>query len=341
MLLVDFKERYVGGLMNKKTKLALALGSAFLTLSIGIVIFTAEYYVDVAIKRNKKKFSNKKRRNKSLRNTNKTMIKDMIKVHSQMVEKSNLWQKEVSSEDIFITANDGIKLFGKLYENENSNKYVLIAHGYNCSLTDMLCYGPEFYEQGYNVLFIDMRAHGKSEGDYIGMGWLERIDIKKWCEYLVEKNPNAKIALFGQSMGAAAVMMASGEDLPKNVCACIEDSGYTSVGNIYKTILKETYHLPSFPLLNTANLKVKKKAGYSFFDADACKQLAKSTIPTLFIHAEKDSFVPFENVIRLYTVANEPKEIYTVKGAEHVCAAFYKKDEYFKKVFSFLDKYVN
>jgi fermentation-respiration switch protein FrsA (DUF1100 family) len=185
-----------------------------------------------------------------------------------------------------------------------------------------------------------MRAHGKSGGEYIGMGWLERIDIKQWCEKLVRIDPEAEILLFGQSMGASAVMMACGEDLPENVKCAVEDSGYTTVSDMFKILIKESLHIPVFPLLNVADIIARKRAGYSFYGANALKQLKKSRIPILFIHAEADSFVPFNMVHTLYENANEPKELYTVPEAEHVCSAFYDKDRYFDTVFTFAEKHI-
>ena len=73
--------------------------------------------------------------------------------------------------------------------------------------------------RGYSVLLPDLRASGKSEGKYIGMGWLDRADIKRWVEYINNNYPNKKIILYGVSMGAATVMMSAGENL-KNVVYC-------------------------------------------------------------------------------------------------------------------------
>lgn len=327
--------------MNKITKRAIIAGGLVAGLSAGFLVLAGHYYVNVAIKRGKKKYSNKKRRNESLEHKSKEMIRGMLTTHKEMLEESKALMADIKKEEKYITASDGIRLYGELFRHENSHRYVIIVHGYNCRLEDMYCYLADFYKKGFNVLFVDQRAHGKSGGEYIGMGWLERLDIKNWCEHVAYLDPDASIVLFGQSMGAASVMMACGEKIPGNVKVCIEDSGYTSVGGMYRTLMKEAYHIPSFPLLNVADIVARHKAGYSFLHADSCEQLKKSSIPTLFIHAEGDSFVPFENVNILYDSANEPKEIYTVPEAEHVCACFYDRDTYFKKIFDFTDRYIN
>ncbi len=74
----------------------------------------------------------------------------------------------------------------------------------------------------------DLRGHGQSEGNYIGMGWDERLDIVDLTKYIINNYANTEIVLFGVSIGVATVMTTSGEKLPSNVKAIIEDCGYTS-----------------------------------------------------------------------------------------------------------------
>ena len=85
--------------------------------------------------------------------------------------------------------------------------------------------GMKFYNQGYNVILPHMRGHGESEGAYIGMGYHDRKDIIKWVEYIISQDSLAEILIYGVSMGGAATMMVSGENLPDNVKCFIEDCG--------------------------------------------------------------------------------------------------------------------
>lgn len=154
------------------------------------------------------------------------------------------------------------------------------------------------------------------------MGWPERRDVVRWCQQLIAEDPEAEIVLYGVSMGAATVMMASGEaDLPVQVRCVIEDCGYTSVWDEFSGQLKELFGLPPFPVLNAADLVCRIRAGYSITEASALRQVERSVTPTLFIHGEEDTFVPFWMLEELYQAASCEKEKLAVPGAAHAESA--------------------
>lgn len=251
------------------------------------------------------------------------------------------WLKEVNTEETTIVSEDGLNLWGKLYfQEEESDKWVIIAHGYTSSHEDVQPIALNFYNQGYNVLTPDMRAHGNSEGKYIGMGWLDRKDMLLWIDYVLSLDSNSQIVLYGESMGGATVMMTSGEDLPSNVKAIVEDCGYTSVQEMFEAQLYERFGLPSFPILNVAELVTDIRAKYNFHEASALEQVKKSKTPILFTHGGNDTYVPTEMVYRLYEAANCEKDILVIDGAGHGSAPDVDPTTYYNKVFSFLDKYI-
>lgn len=124
------------------------------------------------------------------------------------------------------------------------------------------------------------------------MGWDKRFDILNLIESIVTQNSDAEIVLFGVSMGAATVMNVSGEILPSNVKAIIEDCGYTSVWNQFSYQLKELFSLSAFPMMHGASLITKLRAGYWLSQASPIEQVKKSVTPMLFIHGDQDDFVP-------------------------------------------------
>lgn len=235
--------------------------------------------------------------------------------------------------------NKKIRLHAYEAKNKKESKiWVIAVHGYTDSANFMVNSAKQFLSYGYNVLMPDLRAHGKSEGKYIGMGWLDKDDIMLWIDYLIATYGDIKIILYGISMGAATIMMTSGEDLPSNVRMAIEDCGYTSAWEEFKYELKYLFHMPAFPALYNANLITKIRAGYSLKKASSIKQIKKSKIPILFIHGDKDNFVPFYMLDKLYNAAHCKKEKLVIKGAAHAEAQLIDPQKYWHTVRKFIKR---
>lgn len=246
-------------------------------------------------------------------------------------------------EENHLTASTGsIKLYSRSKTNPASNVWVILAHGYSADGLSMASYAEKFYEMGFSVLVPDMRGHGKSEGNYRGMGWHDRLDIVDWVYYINGSHPDSEIVLFGISMGGATVMMSSGEKLPGNVKAIIEDCGYSSIYEEFKHQVKELYNLPSFPILNLAGAVTQLRAGYNFMnEGDSVSQVAKSVTPILFIHGSEDDFVPTYMVDKVYEAAGAEREKLIVEGAGHGFSADHSPEIYWETVCRFLSQYLN
>lgn len=214
----------------------------------------------------------------------------------------------------------------KINKNYNDADIIFITHDHY----------DHFSEEGYNVLIPYMRATGESEGEYIGMGWLDKDDLQCWINKIIEQNNNANIVLHGSSMGAATVLMASGDDLPSNVKAIIEDSGYTSVWDIFASEAKVRFGLPEFPVLNMFEIVANFRAKYDIKKASALEQVKKANIPILFIHGDSDDFVPEYMCEQLYNAANCKKEKQIIQGAGHTESRYKEPETYYNKIFEFL-----
>ena len=247
------------------------------------------------------------------------------------------YMQDVPEEEM-TAESDGLLLKGYLRRN-HSHDYVIAFHGYRATHTeiDTLGFGVLFHELGYNVLAVDQRASGNSEGKYIGMGWLERKDVLAWVKLVTEKDSEARIILLGESMGAATVLAASGEDLPANVIAVIADAGYRNAYVMFETSMKNIVGFTPKLLLNGASLWAKACAGYGFREADIRGQVAKSTVPVLLFHGSKDSIVPYTNMRILYEAKEKgKKEMHAASGADHVASLFFLKEEYSETIQKFL-----
>ncbi|MDQ0169843.1 fermentation-respiration switch protein FrsA (DUF1100 family)/uncharacterized protein YneF (UPF0154 family) [Paenibacillus tundrae] len=251
------------------------------------------------------------------------------------------WLDQQHGVKVRIHSHDGLQLHGTwLPSATGSRQTVILAHGYSGRGREMAGFARFYAEQrGYNVLMPDDRAHGESEGNMIGFGWLDRLDYIQWIDWVITKiGTKAEIVLHGISMGGATVLMTGGEQLPAQVKSIISDCAYTSVQEELTFQLKQLYKLPPFPFIPLTSLISKWKAGYSFTEASALKQLARVKVPVLFIHGEVDTFVPTEMVYRLHDACPTEKQLLTIPGAGHGTAFQVDRSSYVAALHTFLDQ---
>ncbi|MDO5601934.1 MAG: alpha/beta hydrolase [Oscillospiraceae bacterium] len=247
-------------------------------------------------------------------------LSDMQKDHLQKREDALAWLETMGPETIHITSKDGLGLTGHfLPAAVPTDKTILAIHGYRSNGRKEYAVFARFYhELGYNLLMPDDRAHGESEGRYIGFGWLDREDCKQWIAWLKQRfGPDAQVLLHGISMGAATVLMAAGDGLDPAVKGVIADCSYSGVWDEFAYQAKHSFHIPCFPVLSLANLISRAIAGYDYKTASVKEQTKKIKVPVLFIHGTKDTYVPTAMVHELFAACRAPKHLLLVNGAVH------------------------
>ena len=116
-----------------------------------------------------------------------------------------------SCEAVSITSHDGLTLTGKYYHIADGAPLEIYCHGYKGNaIRDFCGFWPVAKELGHNVLLIDQRSHGDSQGHTISFGILEKQDVQNWVRWAEKRFGPVNMALCGVSMGAATVLMASG-----------------------------------------------------------------------------------------------------------------------------------
>lgn len=234
-------------------------------------------------------------------------------------EETSFFEK-ITFEDRYQNSFDGLRLHAIYVKNE-SDRWVIIQHGYMSKAIFMDDIAEFFHKQGFNVLLPDARAHGDSQGTYIGMGWLDRMDVLMWINKISADRPNSQILLYGISMGAATMMMLSGEKLPTQVKGIIEDCGYSSIREECFYQLTEKFHVPSGIagyVFFWSNIYACLLAKYNINDGDAKPCLSSSHLPVIFIHGSVDSFVPFYMLDQAYEASgSNDKQKYEFPKAEH------------------------
>lgn len=246
--------------------------------------------------------------------------------------------------------NKNIKLHAYYIDNK-SNKTVILQHGYRGNPMTLCREAKFFSDEGYNVLLPDARSEGKSEGKYITFGYYEKNDINRWINQELQKKPNQDIILFGQSMGAATVMMSQGNILNKNVKAIIEDCGYANMDEELKSVMNilikrlkyiyprikdwNKFENKTIEILN--NKYIKPKLKFDLKNISPIDSVHQSNIPKLFIHGSSDWLIPQIEEDELYNASSGYKEKLIVNGAEHA-ENFGKGGEVYKsKVKKFLN----
>lgn len=243
--------------------------------------------------------------------------------------------------EVSTRAGDGALLRAHAWVNpEPSDAWVILCHGYAGSWDSMFQYARRWAQDGYNLLIPSMRGHGASEGAYIGMGYLDGPDVAGWARYLLcpdEGLPAAgDIVLMGQSMGAHAVLNASGQEgLPAEVRAIVADCGFDAVWSSLAH-MAESLGVPAHPTLELVRRHLRHvRGGYDIALDDAAAMVARSRTPILFAHGLKDATVDPGCTRSLYEAAACERQVLLVEGAGHCMASLLVPDMYWKTVLGF------
>ena len=266
-------------------------------------------------------------------------IQEDRKVDKSLQDAETYIDKHISDiDDISIQAQDQHSLKGTMYrQNKSTHKWAILVHGYQADEASTHALIPQFYDKGYHILTVAMRGHGKSGGQYIGMGFLDKEDINSWANYIVDQDELSQIVLHGTSMGASTVLFASGIDLPEQVTAIIADAPYTSIIDIFESELKHRFNFPAFPILNLSDIVTQVRAGYSLYDGDVRKYVRKTEIPILILQSAKDDFVPPTMAEDLYEVIPGYKQLRIFPEGSHANARYHDPKGYYKAIFQFIE----
>lgn len=264
---------------------------------------------------------------------------DIQNNHAAALQKTREWLQTAEYETLNATTTDGYELVATAFApEESSQKWVLLLHGYTGWKEELYPIAYQYVQRGYHALVPDMRCSGESEGDFIGMGWTDRLDNMIWLDEILTRDPNAEIVIHGQSMGAACALMMSGEALPAQVSAIVSDCAYTDAYRMFAKQMMDWFGLPSFPLLDSMNLVLQLRGGYDLKEASALEAVKKTNLPVLIIHGDQDDMVPVDMAYELYDAVPGQKELLIIPGAGHAQAMDKDPELYYDTVFHFLSQ---
>lgn len=260
--------------------------------------------------------------------------------YENQIKKLNLedFYNSLKKEEIALKSDYGYDIKGIFIPNSNSNKCIILCHGITVNINYSVKYIKPFYNRGFSIFMYDHRNHGLSGGDYTSMGYFEKFDLKTCANYIFNKlGDDISLGVLGESMGAATVLQYCAID--KRIDFCIEDCGYSDVFDLFKHRLKEDYKINFIPLLYIADILMKFKYSWNFKSASPITFIKDIDIPILFIHGDKDDYVPTYMVYDLFNSKTTGiRDIYIAKDAKHADALISDPNKYDAVIGSFLDK---
>jgi len=234
---------------------------------------------------------------------------------------------------------DGLTLKARYFDNGHKNTIILF-HGYrSAAARDFSCAVKMYTQLGFNVLLVDQRSHGKSEGKLITFGIKESRDVISWIRFTNESLKAENVVLGGMSMGATTVLLACVHRLPENVRCIIADSGFTSPVDIINKVARQYFRVNAklfIPILNLFCLLFGK---FSLFSMNTVDSLKKSNLPVLFIHGKIDTFVPCEMSVTNHNSIKDRSELLIVENANHGMGFLVEPEKVYNTLKKFLEKH--
>lgn len=243
-------------------------------------------------------------------------------------------------EPVAFPSRDGLKLRGWFIPAPSPRGTVIFCHGHAGSLDPDLRYAPAFHKRGYNVLAFDFRGHGRSEGQVVSMGTLERLDLLGAVDWLARRGID-RAGVLGFSMGGRVAIRAAVET--DAIAAVVSDGGPATLLEAVSAGARER-GLPGFlsgPVTRLALWLAGRRAGCDLTEADAVRWVGRlSPRALMLIHGGRDPFVSTAAVRELFAAAGEPKELWIVPEAGHRQVDRLRPEEYRDRVIGFFDRHL-
>ena len=261
---------------------------------------------------------------------------------AESIPRALQWLQDHNAQEVRTKSFDGLLLRGKWVPAENPKATIILFHGYHTHyIHDFAGIFSLYHSIGLNLLLVRQRSHGESGGKYITFGVRERKDVRSWVDFHNRPHGMDNVFLGGMSMGASTLLFAAGEDLPPNVRGITADCGFSSPAEILGHIIRQDYHLPPKLVLPLMEVWARVLGGFSFYECDSRKTLARSKIPVVFIHGTADTFVPCAMSQAGYDACAAQREIHLIEGADHGRGYLFEPERLTKALVDFFNRNIS
>lgn len=243
-------------------------------------------------------------------------------------------QNASAKRDVHIV-NEGFNLYGEFYDC-GSEKTALLVSGRTEGLRYCYYFAPPYWESGYNILTIDQRAHGMSDGKYNTIGYEEHKDLLAWIHFLEKECHTKEVILHGICIGSAASLYAAvHRDCPQTVKGLVAEGMYPNFAESFKNHMKEGHApiFPGFPLVE-ACMKICTGHTMQYGPIHAIPQMKK---PLLMLHSKEDRYsLPSAAQVLYETCGAEHKSIVWFEHGKHSQLRYTDKERYDGAIKDFL-----
>lgn len=249
------------------------------------------------------------------------IVSSMADVRVVSSEKQVAFYQEELSE-VEVINSDGIKLHAWQFGSNTPKGVVVILHGmHGLDAASLLDYGKFFKDQGFDAFCLDLRAHGRSEGEELTFGYKEVDDVTALLDWirLDEKYQEKPIILFGLSMGGSIVIQTAAvrEDVDMVISVCAYDSylsqvkDYMTRSNIPKSIVKIYSQALKLVLAFRFDTNPEQAAPLNQIEKIAPR-------PILLIHGEADEQTAVYQAYNLKDKAGDNAKLWVIEDKGHL-----------------------
>jgi pimeloyl-ACP methyl ester carboxylesterase len=260
----------------------------------------------------------------------------------QVTEPHRLPEILVSSigiEDVPILSRDGLKLAG-WFLPADSERAIILVHGLNsCRACEFSGHFVEFATQlragGFNVLMIDLRGHGESEGEHVTFGQQEKQDVLGAMDWLHARGFQ-QIGALGVSLGAASIVAAATEPRGgQGLRAIVLDSCFNTLSDLLNKNFTDETGYPTF-LLPGGFVMARVLLNVDLAGVQPVRDLPRIQVPVLLIYGGRDRYLS-PAMIRQMTSARPNTDVWMADDAEHAGTYNAHPQEYVVRVSRFFD----
>lgn len=247
---------------------------------------------------------------------------------------------DLPKDEVYIPSNFGYDISATFVYPNQTNKWMVLCHGLAENKMSQVKYMNMFIEMGYNCVIYDARRHGSTGGHDSTYGYYEKYDLESVIEYLLSHyGEDIEFGVHGESMGAATLLLYAGE-LSNKAKFYISNASFARFSDQLTRIYSRYSEIATPLVLPVTNIFFKFKGQFSLYKVSPLKVIDKIDQPVLFIHSERDNYIPYEQTKLLYNKKRAPKEEWYPTRGGHVESFNRNQLKYREKIESFIETHV-